>query len=102
MSEGFDPNAQDGHGWTPLHFAAQEGSVDGIKALLECHAKVGLFDANGNTALFRAVFNSNGEGEIISMLLEAGSDPDQKNHHGVSPRILAETIGNYDVKQFFD
>ena len=64
-------------------------------------ARVDLKDSNGNTALFRAVFNSKGEGTIIKQLLASGSDPDQKNNHGVSPRILADTIGNYDVKQYF-
>jgi ankyrin repeat protein len=102
ISNGIDVNSQDEQGWTPLHFAAQECSVAGTKALLECGAKVDLIDSNGNTALFRAVFNSKGEGDIIELLLAAGSNPDQENEHGVSPRKLAETIGNYDVAQFFN
>ena len=101
VSEGFDANAQDKQGWTPLHFAAQEGSVLGIIELLRCRAKTDLKDSNGNTALFRAVFNSRGEGEIIKLLLAAGSNPDQENDHGISPGKLAETIKNYDVEQFF-
>lgn len=102
VSKGADINCQDKEGWSPLHFAAQESSVAAIRTLLECGAKVDLKDSNGNTALFRAVFNSKGAGEIISLLLAAGSDPDQDNEHGFSPRKLADTIGNYDVAQFFN
>jgi hypothetical protein len=31
------------------------------------------------------------------VLLEAGADPEQQNAKGVSPRGLADLIGNYDV-----
>jgi hypothetical protein len=33
--------------------------------------------------------------------LEYDADPDAANDSGVSPRQLAERIGNYDVRQFF-
>ena len=35
------------------------------------------------------------------MLLASGADPDLENHHGISPRALAETVDTYDLKQFF-
>ncbi|WP_264201555.1 hypothetical protein [Streptomyces antimicrobicus] len=31
------------------------------------------------------------------MLLEAGADPEHQNAKGMSPRDLADLIGNYDV-----
>ena len=34
-------------------------------------------------------------------LLAAGADPDHENRHGVSPKILAFTIANYDVRTEF-
>ncbi|MGW3745817.1 hypothetical protein ACWD62_35950 [Streptomyces sp. NPDC005146] len=54
-------------------------------------------DRYGNTALWRAVFCSQGEGEATRLLLEAGADPDRDNGQGVSPRVLAGRIANYDV-----
>ena len=101
IAEGCDPNQQDKNEWTPLHFAAQEYSLEAVKALLAVGAVVDAVDSNGNTPLSNAVFNSKGEGSVILALLEAGADPDKKNHHGVSPRELAETIDNYDNKRFF-
>lgn len=99
---GHDPNAQDAQGWAPLHFAAQEWSEAAARVLIENGADVELQDAYGNTPLGRAVFASEGRGELIRLLLAAGADPDRQNHHEVSPRSLAETIGNYDVAQYFD
>ena len=71
-----------------------------MKTLLENGALTEVKDSFGNTPLFRAVFNSKGEGDIIKLLLVAGANPDSE--HGVSPRASASTIGNYDVKQFFE
>ena len=99
---GIDVNAQDKEGWTALHFAAQRQSVPAVKALLIAGADIEIKDSHGNTPLFRAVFNSQGSGEIITMLLEAGANPDSENNYGVSPRNLAETIANYDIKQYFN
>ena len=99
--DGIDINQQDTNGWTPLHFAVQENSILGVKELLRLGAKIDLTDSYGNTALHKATFESKGEGEIIKQLLRAGSNPDHENNHGVSPRTLALTIDNYDVKQFF-
>jgi uncharacterized protein len=58
-------------------------------------------DRHGNTPLFRAVFESNGRGEIVKMLRAAGANPERENIHGVSPAQLARTIANYDVAQYF-
>ena len=102
VEAGFDPSARDKKGWTPLHAAAQEWSVPGARALLDAGAEVDAKDLNGNTPLFRAVFCSEGRGELIELLKSAGADPDTDNFHGVSPRKLAETIGNYNVRKYFE
>lgn len=101
LREGSDPNAQDDHGWTALHFAAQARSAECVRALLAAGARVDLCDSHGNTPLFRAVFESRGAGSIIALLREAGADPHSTNSHGVSPVQLARRIGSYDVAQFF-
>jgi ankyrin repeat protein len=57
-------------------------------------------DTWGNTPLWRAVFESRGRGDTIQALLAAGAKPDLPNQSGVTPRQLAERIGNFDVAQF--
>ncbi len=102
LEAGFAAGAADKSGLTPLHFAAQEYSV-GAAALLITHgAPVEAQDTHGNTPLCKAVFYSNGRGELIQLLREAGADPNRQNKHGVSPLSLARTIANYDVRQFFN
>ena len=101
LTAGADPDAQDDNGWTPLHFAAQANSATVTEALIEAGANVELQDSFGNTALFRAVFESRGDGSVIQALRAAGADANALNRAGVSPLVLARTIGNYDVAKFF-
>jgi ankyrin repeat protein len=59
-------------------------------------------DMHGNTALWRAVYESRGRGEMIRILCAHGADKNLRNKNAVSPEELARTIANYDVMQFFD
>jgi len=59
-----------------------------------------LQDNYVNTPLFRAVFSSNGRGDIIKLLLLYNADMNLKNKSGISPLQLAKTIGNYDITQY--
>jgi ankyrin repeat protein len=97
-----DVNAQDKQGFSALHFAAQDYRQSATDALLKAGATVDARDKFGNTPLGRAVFNSRGRGDIIKLLLEHGADRNAKNNSGKSPLDLANTIGNYDVKLFFN
>ncbi len=100
VAEGYDPNQKDKNGWTALHFASQEQSLEATKVLLALGANVNATDSQGNTPLWRAVFNCRGQGEVINALLEAGADADKKNDHGISPRDLANKIANYNIAKF--
>jgi len=102
VAGGEDPNLGDRQGFTPLHLAAQEGSIEAAATLLECGAIVDAVNVFGNSPLSVAVFNSRGEGEMIRLLRAHGADPFLRNRHGQSPVGLARLIGNYDVAQFFD
>jgi len=101
VKEGANPNLQDKNGWTPLHFSAQKNSYEGTNALLENGAEIDTVDSHGNTALWRAVFSSEGNGKIIELLLKAGSNKNLENNSGTSPLSLAKRISNYDIEQFF-
>ena len=92
---------QNCNGWAALHFAAQAHAVEMAALLLAAGATVDVADAYGKTPLWRAAFESRGRGELLQLLLAHGANPDQPNDSGVSPRQLAQTIANFDVKQFF-
>jgi uncharacterized protein len=100
-ADGADPSAADDNGWTPLHFAAQEFHVDVAEALIAAGASADAKDNHGNTPLWKAVFNSDGRGDLILRLRQHGADPHLPNKHGVTPLTLARRIANYDIAQFF-
>lgn len=99
---GDDPDASDRQGFTPLHLAAQQGAVDAARILLDHGAQVDRVNVFGNSALFVAVFNSQGRSEMITLLRERGADPCLANKKGQTPVGLARLIANYDVARFFD
>lgn len=101
LEGGANVDAADAGGRTPLHFAAQEYRLEEAKLLCAAGATVDARDGFGNTPLWRATFESRGRGDLIDLLLSNGADPDAANESGVTPRQLADRIGNYDVKQFF-
>lgn len=101
LSRGANPNAQDRNLETPLHFAAREYRLEAARMLLDNGATVDVPDAHGNTALSRAVFDSQARGDVISLLLSRGANRNRTNNHGVSPADLARSIANYDVARYF-
>lgn len=101
ITAGARVNLKDKAGWTALHFAAQENAAAIVDELIKAGADIDACDGNGNTALFRAVFSYGGAAEAVTPLLAAGAQPDKENLHGMSPRALADSIANYDVRKFF-
>ena len=94
-------SAQDDNGWSALHFASASKSIEILSLLIAAGCDVDLVDSHGNTALAKAVFSSQGNGELIQALRSAGASALIANNHGVSPLKLARTIANYPVAQFF-
>lgn len=100
--DGGNLNEQDAeNGYTALHYCAQNGNAQMAKMLIEKGASVSMKDNYGNTALFKAVFYSQGKTDIIQMLLDAGADADAENDAGMSPRKVAENIADFDVTGVF-
>ena len=95
-------NARDKSDWSFLHYAAQYNALEIGQILIDRGADVNAKDTFGNNVLWRATFASQGKGDFIKLLLRNGANKYAKNNSGVSPADLADTINNYDVKQFFN
>lgn len=104
LTHNADASLQDRRGNTALHFAAQEQRVAVTERLIQVKdVNIDPRDGFGNTPLWKAVFSTrDGDGAVIRLFIDNGADKDLVNDHGVSPRILAETIANYDVKKFLE
>ena len=71
----------DPRGTYPLHVAAEFGQAAAAKVLLQYGADVSLLDSeNDAIALGWAAFF--GRPGVVRVLLEAGSEPNQRNKHG--------------------
>ena len=74
----------DARGTYPLHVAAEFGQGDAARVLLQYGADVSFLDLeNDAIALGWAAFF--GRAEVVTILLEAGSEPSQRNKHGLTP-----------------
>ena len=74
----------DARGTFPLHVAAEFGQAAAAKLLLDYGADVSALDLeNDAIALGWAAFF--GRPEVAAVLLAAGSDPNQRNKHGLTP-----------------
>jgi uncharacterized protein len=74
-------------GMTALLFAAREGCMDCVKALIEKGAKIDQPDPEGVTPLISAVFNAHFD--VAKYLIEKGANIDRWDWWGRSPLYLA-------------
>ena len=102
ISVGNDVNSVDEYGRTLIFYVLSAGSSEILQDLIAAGAQVDFQDSYGNTPLGRAVFESRGSKDVIDILLQAGANPDVTNKSGVSPRMLAATISNFDLTGIFD
>jgi ankyrin repeat protein len=91
---GAKVDARDPHGWTALHFAAQEVLPQLAERLIAHGADVNAQDEEGNTPLSRAIFFARGRRAIIDLLRRNGAKDDIPNLAGETPRALAQRIGD--------
>jgi len=85
---------KDGGGMTALVFAAREGDIECVKALVEAGADVNQQTNYGWTALLTATQNKNYQ--IGKYLLEHGANPNLANNGGWRPLYLATDNRNIE------
>lgn len=70
-------------GFTPLHFAAQKGSLESVRLLLDAGAKIDYATKEEGSAL--VVATAAGHEEVAMLLLERGANPNIHDGWGVAP-----------------
>jgi ankyrin repeat protein len=76
------------HGrWTPLMYAARQGSLGAARALVERGASLNLVDPDGTTATVVAIIN--GHYDVAAMLVEKGADPNITDTAGMAALYAA-------------
>ncbi len=73
--------------WTPLMYAARDGSIDAARALADTGADLNAVDPDGTTALTLAIIN--GHFDTAVALLEKGADPNGADRNGMTPLYAA-------------
>ena len=92
LEHGADINARNDNGSTPLHLAAEDGSLEVVRVLLEHGANVGVQDNEGRTPLYVAAAGYE-RVEVVRMLLEHGANVGAKDNRGRTP-LHAAAAGN--------
>jgi hypothetical protein len=96
---GHDPgllDARDGHGMTPLVWAAsKEGHVGVVRWLLDQGGGIDERDDDGDTALRLACYNA--DTPVVRLLLERGADPTIADNEGSTPLMSASLHGHLEV-----
>lgn len=69
--------------------AAEKGSIELVQELLEAKADVRQKDKQGKIALYYAIEAAHENLDVISLLLDFGSDPNTDTNEGKTPLLRA-------------
>lgn len=98
ISHGADVNAVNFKTETPLHIAAYEGNAGAVRLLLEHNADPTMREMRDRIPLFLAC-NWGDDLETVRLLIDAGSDVNDKNNRGEI--VLVSTL-YYGKKEIID
>ena len=88
-------------GWTPLMFAASEGNIAIVDALLSRGADVDMQSDSGETALMLAVRQEHME-TVKKLLIEAEANVNLKNNGGKTALTIALENNQRDILHFIE
>lgn len=91
-ADGVDPD-----GTTPLHWAAHEGDVAKVDALIRKGADVNARNRFGSTPLYEAALE--GHTEVIRKLLKAKADPNAANAGGMTVLMIVARTPNAEAAE---
>jgi len=82
-------------GVTALIFAARQGNLDAVKALVESRADINKPSGDGSTAMLVAI--QNGHYDVARYLVEKGGDINKANQKGWTPLYLSVKHRNLET-----
>ena len=92
LKHGANVNARDENGATALYYAADEGSIIAIKALIAAGAEVNAQTKEGDSALLRSLRRYDRDGRI-EYLIDHGADLQARDNDGQSALMFAIAAG---------
>lgn len=95
LQNGAKVDIKDKHGFSPLHFASQAGSVEAIQLLLDAGADPSAMGLGAIAPLHLAA--SAGNTAAVRVLLEHGADVLSFSHDGKSPLCCAGSADVYGI-----
>jgi len=94
-AKGTNVNATAADGSTAIMYAAADGDLELVRALIKAGADVELKNQLGTSALTEAAII--GSAPIIDALLKAGADPNFRTPNGETPLMAAARSGKVDT-----
>lgn len=95
LEEGADINGRSPDDFTPLHWAAMEGSPDLVELLVESGANLDARSPDGFTPLYWATIKE--KFENVDRLVELGADINTRNAWGLTPLHQAAMNGTPEL-----
>lgn len=94
LEAGFNVNAVDKDGRTPLHYAAARTSLKAAEILLTAGADIDATDKHGNTAAWASllVAGSDDGFQMFQLIVRAGANLEIKNQAGKSVVSMTESM----------
>lgn len=99
VAQGFDVNEAEDKGWRPLHFAAQNASVETLDILYDAGAELEAENAKGDTPLGVASASPHSTPAVLQWFRNHGANPHHENRLGRSAVSRLASYSNLPDKK---